>query len=281
MLEKESPDLVVLALPNEEHFAPTLKVIRAGRHLLVEKPLAFHLNEADTLLKEAEDRHLFFGINFNHRYARPVQLAQQYILAGELGEITFAIWRFGGDWQPEHPYMVLIESQCHGFDLLEHLLGPIESIMTQMTDKTGHGFRTAALALKFLNGAVGTLLGSYDSSFNYNNTHYLEINGTQGRVLIEDTIKRFTFQRPGEETHMVWQAPYFADRERSFTATLDAHLDDLLPALRAGGQPPIHARCGRRALELALAAVRSFDTGMRVNVEPHPPWAGERVKPEA
>ena len=54
-------------------------VIRAGYPLLVEKPLVFNLTEAETLLREAEARDLFFAINFNHRYAKPVQLAKAAI----------------------------------------------------------------------------------------------------------------------------------------------------------------------------------------------------------
>ena len=68
----------------------------------------------------------------------------------------FASWRFGGEGGGEHPQANLIETQCHGFDMLEFLCGPIESITAQMTDKTGGGFRTLALALRFASGAVGT-----------------------------------------------------------------------------------------------------------------------------
>jgi myo-inositol 2-dehydrogenase / D-chiro-inositol 1-dehydrogenase len=85
MLEKEKPDLAFLSLPNDGHFKPTLEVIRAGIPLFVEKPLVFDLKEADQLLQEAADRKLFFGINFNHHYARPVVLAHHAIQQGRLG----------------------------------------------------------------------------------------------------------------------------------------------------------------------------------------------------
>ena len=97
MLEREQPDLVSVCLPNEGHFAPTLEVIQAGFPLLVEKPLVFDLAEADTLLAEASARGLFFAVNFNHRYARPVQMAKAAVDAGRLGALTFATWRFGGE----------------------------------------------------------------------------------------------------------------------------------------------------------------------------------------
>ncbi len=265
MLAKEQPDLVSLCLPNQGHFQTTLRVIEAGFPLLVEKPLVFDLREADTLLNEAAKRSLFFAINFNHRYARPVQLAHQAIEAGRLGDLTFATWRFGGEGSSDHPYANLIETQCHGFDMLEWLCGPIDSIMAQMTDKTGGGYRTLVLALHFANGAVGSLVGSYDTSYAYPDTHLVEINGGKGRVLIEDTVRRYSFQAVGNETGEIWQAGYFNDLDREFHRTFDRHMDALFSAFKEGKEPPIHAQAGRRALQLAQAAIQSFETGKRVS----------------
>lgn len=267
MLEKERPDLVSLSLPNQGHYEPTLQVIQAGYPLLVEKPFVFNLQEADTLLYEAEKRNLFFAINFNHRYAIPVQAARKAILEGRLGDLVFATWRFGGEGSSDHPHANLIETQCHGFDMLEHLCGPIDSVMAEMTDKTGCGYRTLVLSLRFADGAVGSLVGTYDSSYAYPDTHRVEVNGTKGRVLIEDTVRRFSFQRLGNETAEVWQAGYFNDYDREFHRTFDRHFDDILEAFRAGKEPPIHARSGRRALQLAMAAINSFESGKRVVVE--------------
>jgi myo-inositol 2-dehydrogenase / D-chiro-inositol 1-dehydrogenase len=269
MLERERPDLVSLCLPNEGHFEPTLAVIRAGVPLFVEKPLVFDLAEADTLLAEAAERSLFFGINFNHRWARPVTMAAEAIRAGELGQITFATWRFGGEPGTSASAQAnLIETQCHGLDMLEHLCGPIDSVMAQMTDMTGRGWSTMAIALHFASGAVGSLVGSYDSSYAYPGTHQVEVNGLEGRVLIEDTVRRYTFTRAGSETSSVWQAGYFNDVDREFHRTFDKHLDDVLAAFAAGHEPPVHARAGRRALALAVAIERSFTTGTRVGTRP-------------
>lgn len=265
MLDRERPDLVSLSLPNQGHFEATLQVIQAGYPLLAEKPLVFDLGEADTLISEAVNRDLFFAINFNHRYAQPVQKAKAAIEAGRLGPLVFAAWRFGGEGASDHPHANLIETQCHGFDMLEFLCGPVESVTAQMTDKTGGGFRTLALALAFANGAVGTFLGSYDSSYAYPNTQHVEINGTAGRVVIEDTVRRYTFQQGGSETGEVWAAGYFNDRDREFHRTFDAYMDAMLSAFKAGLPPPVHASAGRRALALAHAAVESFETGRRVS----------------
>jgi myo-inositol 2-dehydrogenase / D-chiro-inositol 1-dehydrogenase len=268
MLAAERPDLVCLSLPNQGHFEATMQVIRAGCALLVEKPLVFELDEADELLREAEHRKLFFAINFNHHYARPVALAHRAIREGRLGEVLFATWRFGGEGGTSHPFNNLIETQCHAFDMLEFLCGPVDSLMAQMTDRTSRGtYRTLALALHFRSGAVGSLVGSYDSSYAYPDTHRVEVNGTKGRILIDDTVRRYTFSAAGSESAEVWQAGYFNDVDRSFYTTFDRHMDAVLEALRAGKPPPVHASAGRRALQLALAAVESFRSGTLVPVE--------------
>ena len=267
MIDAESPDLVSVCLPNETHFDATMQVIEAGVPLLAEKPLAFDLGEADQMLAAAADRNLFFAVNFNHRYAEPVRRARAAITGGALGDISFAAWRFGGEPGPSRdPYANLIETQCHGLDMLEHLCGPIDSAMAQMTTRDGLGHPTVAVSLAFASGAVGTLLGSYETSYAYPGTHFLEVNGTDGRLLIEDTVKRFTLSRTGEETRQVWEAGYFNDDGRDFHHTFDRYVDALLTALKAGAPPPVPARAGRRALELARAIIASFESGQRVRI---------------
>jgi len=102
-------------------------------------------------LAEADERGLFFGINFNHRYAQPVRMAREAIRQGRLGRIAFAT--------------------C-----------------------------------------------------------------------------------------------YFNDADREFRRTFDKHFDAVIDAFRSGREPPVHARAGRRALKLALAAVRAFEEQTTVQI---------------
>jgi len=253
MLGVARPDLVTVCLPNEAHFEPTLRLVRAGVPLLVEKPLVFDLKEADVLIQEAADRGLFFAINFNHRYAEPVLRAKAAIDRGSIDRPVFATWRYGGEaTQGTSMHANLIETQGHGFDMLEHLVGPIVSVMAQMTDATYGDFSTVAIALEFESGAVGTMLGTYDSSYADPDAPLVEINGTGGRILIHDIVRERDIQE--------------SDESRDFHVTFDRHVEAVVAALRAGDPPPVPATAGRRALRLALAAIESFETGRRVGV---------------
>jgi myo-inositol 2-dehydrogenase / D-chiro-inositol 1-dehydrogenase len=266
MVRRERPDLVSVCLPNQGHYETTLRLIETGTPLFVEKPLVFDSREATKLVAEAEARNLFVAIDFNHRTATPVRMAREAIEAGRLGSLVFATWRFGGEGSSDHPDANLIETQCHGFDMLEHLCGPIASVMAEMTEFVHRGRSTVSIALRFGNGAVGSLVGSYDTSYAYSNAQRLELNGTAGHVVVHDTVRSFEFQEAGNETREVWQAGYFNDLGRMFHRTLDRYFDLVLAALRAGDAPPADIRAGQRALALAEASLRSFQTGTRVEV---------------
>ena len=112
-------------------------------------------------------------------------------------------------------------------------VGPIAAVSAHMTDPAGRGYTTVAVALTFDSGAVGALVGTYDSSYAYPDTHYVEVNGSAGRIQIVDTVKRFTRSVHGSELREVWEAGYFNDPDRDFHHLFERHLDDIVTALRA------------------------------------------------
>ena len=190
----------------------------------MEKPLVFDLDEGRELIDAAAADGLFFAINFNHRYAEPVLRCRADLAAGRFGRLSLLTWRFGGEGSSAHdPHANLIETQCHGLDLLEHLGGPIVAVSATMTtdgppDRPEH--RTLVVALTFASGAVGSLVGSYASSYAYPGTHQVEVDGHDGRALIENTVQRYTFSTAADPLREVWEAGYFDDRGRSFRADL-------------------------------------------------------------
>jgi predicted dehydrogenase len=120
--------------------------------------------------------------------------------------------------------------------------------------------------MKFMNNAVGSLLGSYDTSYAYSNSHYVEINGSKGRMLIEDQVKKYTFNKKNSEVTEVWEAGFFNDYEREFHQTFDEHFNEVIKNFLNNKQPPIHANAGKRALQLALASIKSMQNNKSIKV---------------
>ncbi len=181
----------------------------------------------------------------------------------------FATWRFGGE--PNlggSRHANLIETQVHGIDMLEHLCGPIASVMAQTFEGTHPGtVTTLAVALEFASGAVGTLLGTYDSSYAYPGTHLLEVNGTHGRGLRRGhRATAHAVPAPGTTSPGCGRPATSTTRRATSTAPSTGYVDHLLAALRAGDPPPVPASAGRRALAVAHAIIRSGDEGVRVRV---------------
>lgn len=270
MLEKEKPEFVSICLPGTDTYETTMKVIQAGIPLFVEKPLAYKLEEAESLIREAKKRNLFFGIDFNHRFGTPSRLAKRAAESGRLGNIHYALWRFSHGWSAglmPHPQTNLIEAQCHGFNFLETFCGPIQSVMAEMTDQGDrNGYSTIILTLKFKSGALGSLIGSFDASDAYPMAQLIEFNGTGGRILIEDSVRRYTFQEKDNPLAETWEAGFFQDEEHAFACNTDRLINETMKAFREGKQPPVHAKEGLRALRLAYCAVESFEKGIRVEV---------------
>ena len=269
MLAHEKPDFVSLCLPALDTFGTTMKVIRAGVPLLVEKPLAYELNEAETMIAEAEKRGLFMGIDFNQRFSIPAQLAKKASEEGKLGDLNYAVWRFGHGWAPKmaHPHANLIEAQCHGMNFLEAFCGPIESVMAEMTDKSGKGgYSTFILTLRFKSGALGSLISTVDASFDYPLCQTIELNGSRGRVLIEDNAQKYTYQAIDSPLSESWSPAFFMDNERCFSRNTDRLIDATLHAFLRGETPPTPAVEGLRALKLAYCAIESYEKGVRITV---------------
>ena len=195
-------------------------------------------------------------------------MAHDAIASGALGTISFATWRFGGEvGTSTHPHANLIETQCHGFDMLEHLCGPIAAVSAHMNDPIGHGLTTVAVALTFASGAVGALVGSYDSSYAYPETHYVEVNGTAGRVQVVDTVKRFTRSTPAARCARCGRPATSTTVTATSTTSSSGTSTSCSRHCAATSEPPIHARAGRRALELAVACIRSFEESRQIAVE--------------
>ena len=227
MLEAERPDLVSVCLPNEDHFDTTLRGDRSRLSRCWWRSRWCSTSARPTISwTAAAERDLFFAINFNHRYAEPVQMApgghRRRRRSGRLDVRHLALRRRG-----RHQHAPVRQPHRDPVPRLRHARAPVRpDPVCQRPDERPDRTRTAPRSRSrstFATGAVGTMLGSYDSSYAYpRHASYVEVNGTAGRVHVDDTVKRFTRSSPATRPREVWEAGYFNDPDRDFHRHLRA-----------------------------------------------------------
>jgi predicted dehydrogenase len=262
MLTKTRPDVVCVCTGNKDHLPPALEAIESGAHVFVEKPIAFTLKDARTMVAAADNAGVRLGVNFNHRYSGPYQAALKWFGEGALGRVCYLDVKFAGDLYHDlnDPYCQLIETQGHSFDLMRLFGGEIVEVFAFLADPRAIGsFTSAAVAARFANGAVGSLLGSWDSSYRHPAAQMMEVSGTEGRLHVENVVDAARLFRHKAGEYSVWKPPLFDSDRRDFWHTIDAHLHAFVDALLHDRPPPVDGRDGLRALEVTFAAIQSFE----------------------
>jgi predicted dehydrogenase len=150
LLDRKDIDVVSVALPNHLHVPVGLEALEAGKHVLMEKPIATNANDAARLVEEAERRGLLFMVGQNQRFAKAAQSAKQYVASGAAGEIyhleAFWLRRSGiprmGSWFTKREFAgggCCYDIGVHMLDLALHLVGDFdaESVSGQTFAKFG------------------------------------------------------------------------------------------------------------------------------------------------
>jgi predicted dehydrogenase len=274
-------DLAVIVAPHPFHAQYAIACSRAGLHVLVEKPIAVEVAEADRMVDEAERAGRLLAVAFQHRTRTEIQEARQLIQSGAIGEIQraelLATWPrrtsyFGtapwrGSWRGEGGGIVINQGQ-HDLDLLCHLAGQPSRVVawrrTQIhpieTEDTISGM------VEWPNGAVGFI---HISTAEADEAQRIEITGTGGRlrvtkgqleVIRSDVDFREYAASPGNP----YAGPPLLDPEISTGGTGGRHAEiyrDLVEAM-AGAHPPIApGSSALLTLELTNALTSSSVTG--------------------
>ncbi|MEO6772592.1 MAG: Gfo/Idh/MocA family oxidoreductase [Kofleriaceae bacterium] len=258
--EGKDIDIVVVATPHDSLAEITLAAVRAGKHVLVEKPAARSAAELRPVVEESERRNALVRVGFNHRYHRAFRKARELVDQGELGELMFLRARYGHggrvgydrEWRSNVEVSgggELIDQGVHLIDLSRWFLGDFTSVQgtaatyfwNQRVDDN------AFLLLRTANNQTAFL---HASATEWKNTFSMEIYGKLGKLHIEGLggsygTEKLTWYRmtpemgPPETT--AWEYPMADD---SWAAEFAEFLDE------------IHARRkASRGLRDALAAL--------------------------
>jgi 1,5-anhydro-D-fructose reductase (1,5-anhydro-D-mannitol-forming) len=270
-LADPSMQAVYIATPNNLHAEHALRALRAGKHVLVEKPMALTVADATALVEEAERRGLQLGVGFHLRHHPVHQALKARLESGEPGDIIFAQAQFCSNSQipPDRWQMNLAVAGggaimglgVHMIDLLRHLTGQEVVRVTAVADGPGEGRPVEALllgTLVFDGGAFGQVICSRRLPNSLNN---VTVYAANERLVGEDT------------NSMVASGRLVVGRGAEVTITnvplRDAYLNEIESFSRAVAGGPAFAANGRDGLhsvEVTVALLESARTGRAVTI---------------
>ena len=280
LLGDPAVEAVVVAVPHYLHAEITVQAARAGKHVIVEKPLATTLDDADTMIAACREAGVTLSVLFSFRYEPHVQRARQLVQAGALGrivgtQVSFAIekpvayWAMGysergaiSDWRGSKAKSgggVLIMNMSHTLDYLRYVTGlDVERVYAEVSTENSpvEVEDIVTMTVRYAGGGVGGLQactlarGESRTEERIWGTHgTLHMEPSPGRVY---TMRKIDGLRPG-----AWQAVRGlvpADR-------VSVYFDRFAAALQEGRAPEVTAEDGRVNLAVLLAAYASGAAG--------------------
>jgi UDP-N-acetyl-2-amino-2-deoxyglucuronate dehydrogenase len=277
------PDVVVICTPHPSHPALTAEALEAGAHVLVEKPLAPEVREADAMIEAADRVGRLLGVCFQQRFRPVIAATRELVVSGRLGELVrvsvvepwyrpqsyYATAGWRGTWEGEGGG-VLMNQAPHTLDLLCHLAGPPATAwgVSRRRSQPMEAEDTATALLEFGNGGLGTLAVSTTEP----GLQRIELVGDRGRIeIIGETLAFQRFEPPLSEHRAtatgMFDQPEIVSESIELPPGRGDHRDvhqDFAAAIRTGGAPRVPARDGLWSLELANAIVLSTHSGRAV-----------------
>jgi UDP-N-acetyl-2-amino-2-deoxyglucuronate dehydrogenase len=284
LLEKEKPELIAICTESGNHGSIALDCIEAGANLIIEKPIALSLEEADQIIAKAKEKNVKVSACHQNRFNKSIQKIREAVEEERFGRLLHGTahirWNRGEDYYKQAPWRGTWEqdggalmNQCiHNIDLLRWMMGDEITEVVGMTDNLKHDFIEAedlGLALiKFANGSYGIVEGT-TNIFPQNLEETLYIFGDKGTV------------KAGGKSVNIIEEWHFADNHDNAEEVKEKYQEnppnvygfghnplyaDVIDAIKNDRQPYVTAEDGRRALELVLAIYKSAAEGKSVNL---------------
>jgi UDP-N-acetylglucosamine 3-dehydrogenase len=258
---------VDICTPNHLHAEMAMAALEAGKHVLVEAPMALDLRDADALLKTAARKGLLLVPAHSVRFIAPYAAVIAACQGGKVGRIERARIEFGHpgpDRLRPHAPWYLERSKAGGgamidlgptmVDLLRAAIGSeVASVAARLSGERGEVEARAEARLRFENGAVADLVASWEGPANL-----VEIEGTEGVIRLDASGVRLIVDGTESRLRPPEQLP--TGIEASF---VDSVTHDRIP--------PVKALDGRAAVAVVTAAYESAAAGAPVEVT-RPTW---------
>jgi UDP-N-acetyl-2-amino-2-deoxyglucuronate dehydrogenase len=281
MLTATNADAVILTTPSGLHPTQAIAVAQAGRHVVTEKPMAISWADGLRMVRACDEANVrLFVVKQNRRNAT-LQLVKKAIEGGRFGRIYMVninvFWtrpqdyydaaRWRGTWEMDGG--ALMNQASHYVDLLDWLIGPIESLhaYTATLARRIEAEDTAVLSLKWRSGALGSMNVTM-LTWPKNLEGSITILGEKGTVRVGgvavNEIQHWEFAEPHEDDERVAQASYSTQSVYGFGHPL--YYDNVIKTLCGEASPETDGRQGLRSLEVLVAAYRSARDGKRISL---------------
>jgi len=283
ILARDDVDAVHLCVPHDLHAPMAIEAARAGKHILCEKPIALSLQEADAMIDAARDAGVTLMVSHNQRFVEGHWLAQKAIAAGLIGDVFLCTAGFHHFFEASGFRLsreragggALLDSGFHWIDLFRWLIGDVESVVgygSNVLNKTMEGEDTAAITLRFHNGALGQLTCTW-AARNRVPIEPFKLCGTKGTLRIMND--KLTYEERGEmltTEQLCEREPLLKSERTRFEGrtgrdSVKLAVAHFIECIREGQTPLITGEEGRAALKITLAASKSVETGQLIRVD--------------
>jgi predicted dehydrogenase len=273
MLREVKPDIVSITTGGQEygsdHFEPTMIALDAGCHVLGEKPISNDIAQAEKMVAKAREVNRCYGINLNHRFTPAAYLAKKWVDEGRLGHLLFcnmSMWIKNP--AESSPYYQIKALHPHTVDVMRYFCGDVDAVQCFATKAPGRTiWSTAHFSMKFKNGVVGGLTGSYDIERGHP-MERCEVAGTGGRFVLDDMWRELTLYPAGNFEKTVYSNPLFGGM-RDFEDTFRNRIHKFLEQVTAGTSPNEIDGSGAEGLaaqRVLAAAIESLEKGTVVKL---------------
>jgi UDP-N-acetyl-2-amino-2-deoxyglucuronate dehydrogenase len=274
-------DCVVLTTPSGLHPRQAIEAAQAGLHVMTEKPMATRWQDGLAMVKACDDAGVRLFVVKQNRRNSTLQLLKRAVSEGRFGRLynvavnvfwtrpqayyDSAAWR--GTW--EFDGGAFMNQASHYIDLLDWIVGPVESVMayTGTLARNIEVEDAGVAALKWRNGAMGTVNVSM-LTYPKNLEGSITLLGEKGSVRIGgvavNEIQHWQFDTPHEMDTQIADASYQTTSVYGFGHPL--YYDNVINTLRGEAEAETDGREGLKSLELLIAMYMSARDGKRVNL---------------
>jgi predicted dehydrogenase len=285
MLTSEDVDVVDILTPSGDHAERIIEVVQYRKHLVVEKPLALRLDDADRVIRTCDEAGVRLFVVKQNRFNRPIQALRKAIERGRFGKLVLGTvrvrWCRPSSYYQSTPWRgtwawdggVLTNQASHHLDALEWMMGEVESVMAMTATQLApiETEDTAVATVRFRNGALGVVEAT-TATRPRDLEGSLSILGEKGSVVVGgfamNRLETWSFAEAEPEDETIWQT--HGENPQDFAWNHTEYLRNVVDTVRNGTRAIVDGLEGRKSLELINALYESVETGGEVHLRFRP-----------